>query len=97
MKYGKVIKRFELDKEGSFMEQEVSYQENKAVGEKSRYEERIRVKNYREAMDKIIEFAQRIENDDSLLDPAWRYEKRKLLKSRGSFDVVLCYTKIKSY
>lgn len=70
----------------------ISYQQNTVIGDRLRYEERHRVHNMDEAFRKVVEFARRIEDDDTLIDPAWRYEGKVRLATRGSFDVIFCYT-----
>ena len=93
IKHGKVTGKLRI---GDNMEAErtTTYQDGLEIDDRLSYVERFRVGSLDEAMHKVVELARRIEEDDSLIDPAFRYEGRSFVGVRGRLDVVFCYTKI---
>lgn len=93
MNYGKLIKKTEV--KGVGIEKTTVFHDKQAITERWRFEERFRVRSIKEARDKLIEIDDLItSNPTTYIDPEIRYVGRALLKTRGKFDIIFCYTKI---
>lgn len=58
---------------------------------RKRYEERFRVQNQKEELEQYLKFSDEVNNDKTMLDPAWRIER---IPKTTDYYVIRCYTKL---